>query len=689
MNNRKSLFPLLTMLFISLVIISCSKVKQRGHHSDGVDDPIAVAYHEKNYKRIIFLADSLEQSRQLTEAAANYWRGYASDRQNQKRTAEYYWKKALSSVTDFKNNDEVAIYTKTASHLTNLMSIKGDYEGTLKVAMPAAYKLEELGCDTTSDYLNLLIFIGCCQSRFNDPEKLTASSYDRAYRKHLENIEKNHSEEAYKNAIAGLINISFNSNAIHDYHEALLWAERFGKLIDDYERQLDATTDYIDKQRARYNIYRATALEGLGRPGEAAAAYHDFKLTKYSKTAEGLFDAGDYLMVARRWDEAADCYQSLDELVNIHNVEISFDNIQNLFLKKYRANLMAGRKDTVFVISTHICDSLDEAINKAKRDDAAELATIYETQQQESKIAQQQAKISRQRQISMFAALTLTLAFFVIYSLYRRSTTKKITKAHDELKEAYDQLEETTTVKERIESELRIARDIQNSMVPSTFPQRVDMDLYASMTTAKEVGGDLYDCLLMGDKLYFCVGDVSGKGVPASLFMAQTIRLFRAMAKQRFMPDVIATNLNEELSENNEQGMFVTMFIGLVDLTSGHLDFCNAGHNQPVLEVDSNTGTFLEMESNAPIGLWPDLKYKGEEVDNIRGRVFFLYTDGLNEAENRSQRQFGEEQLMRILQETRFVSSRQIIDTMKQEVDRHRDGAEPNDDLTMLCLKVL
>lgn len=135
--------------------------------------------------------------------------------------------------------------------------------------------------------------------------------------------------------------------------------------------------------------------------------------------------------------------------------------------------------------------------------------------------------------------------------------------------------------------------------------------------------------------------------------------------------------------------MFVTMFIGLVDLNSGHLDFCNAGHNQPVLEVDSNTGTFLEMESNAPIGLWPDLKYKGEEVDNIRGRVFFLYTDGLNEAENRSQRQFGEEQLMRILQETRFVSSRQIIDTMKQEVDRHRDGAEPNDDLTMLCLKVL
>ena len=124
---------------------------------------------------------------------------------------------------------------------------------------------------------------------------------------------------------------------------------------------------------------------------------------------------------------------------------------------------------------------------------------------------------------------------------------------------------------ERIESELRIARDIQMSMVPSTFPEREGLDMYASMTPAREVGGDLYGYLLEDDKLYFALGDVSGKGVPASLFMAQATRLFLTLAKQGMMPAEICTRINDALSgEDNESGMFVTFSLGLVNLTSGH-----------------------------------------------------------------------------------------------------------------------
>jgi serine phosphatase RsbU (regulator of sigma subunit) len=217
------------------------------------------------------------------------------------------------------------------------------------------------------------------------------------------------------------------------------------------------------------------------------------------------------------------------------------------------------------------------------------------------------------------------------------------------------------------------------------------------MTPAKEVGGDLYGYLLMpadkpedeADKLYFALGDVSGKGVPASLFMAQATRLFRTLAAQGMKPAEIATRINDALSgEDNETGMFVTMFLGLIDLHTGHLDFCNAGHNPPVL-LGEGSADFIEMIPNCPIGLWPCFEYEGEEIENITGHPLFVYTDGLNEAENREQEQFTDERLLDILAHTPFESSQQTIDMLRAEVEKHRDGAEPNDDLTMLCVKVM
>ena len=153
------------------------------------------------------------------------------------------------------------------------------------------------------------------------------------------------------------------------------------------------------------------------------------------------------------------------------------------------------------------------------------------------------------------------------------------------------------------------------------------------------------------------------------------------------MPAEIATRMNAALSgEDNEHGMFVTMFIGLVNMTTGHLDFCNAGHNPPVLK-DGSDISFIEMLPNAPIGLWPGLEFEGEEIESIKGKSLFIYTDGLNEAENRQQEQFGDERLLNILSNTRFDSAHHVIDHLKEEVAKFRDGAEPNDDLTMMCLK--
>ena len=305
-----------------------------------------------------------------------------------------------------------------------------------------------------------------------------------------------------------------------------------------------------------------------------------------------------------------------------------------------------------------------------------EMNTLFQVDE----LKMEQAKAQFRNTLIIIGLIVTALIIFIIF---RMIAARRLKKAHEELLVAYDQLEETTTAKERIESDLRIARNIQMGMVPHTFPERDDVDLYASMTPAKEVGGDLYGYLLVpakeegqGDKLYFALGDVSGKGVPASLFMAQATRLFLTLAKQQMMPAEICDHLNDALSgEDNETGMFVTMFVGLIDLQTGHLDFCNAGHNPPVLVGDGTT-EFIEMEPN-------------EEIKDISNRPLFVYTDGLNEAENRQQEQFTDERLLEILQTTPFESSQQTIELLREQVEAHRDGAEPNDDLTMLCVRVI
>jgi len=297
-----------------------------------------------------------------------------------------------------------------------------------------------------------------------------------------------------------------------------------------------------------------------------------------------------------------------------------------------------------------------------------------------------EARRETERYWMIFLVVMVALSFVIIGCLVVIVHNRR--RSLRQLRQAYDQLEEATSLRERIESELRIARDIQESMLPSVFPNRAGLDLYASMTPAREVGGDFYNFLLTGHRLYFCVSDVSGKGIPASLFMAQATRLFRTLAAQDMQPAEICDRLNDVLTEDNEQGMFVTMFVGLLDLASGRLDFCNAGHNPPVIGGSDDRGHFLQMVPNAPIGLWPGLSFEGEHLDDITGHPLFIYTDGLNEAENSRQQQFGDDQLLSVLRSTPFESSRQVIETMTTEVEAFRAGAEPSDDLTMLCLRL-
>jgi sigma-B regulation protein RsbU (phosphoserine phosphatase) len=247
-----------------------------------------------------------------------------------------------------------------------------------------------------------------------------------------------------------------------------------------------------------------------------------------------------------------------------------------------------------------------------------------------------------------------------------------------------DELQTSTAQKVTIESELNIAHNIQMSMLPKTFPERTDVDIYGMLTPAKAVGGDLFDFFICDDQLFFCIGDVSGKGVPAALVMATTLSQFRNVTTYEEDLEKIIQSINKATCANNETVIFVTFFVGVLDLQSGQLQYCNAGHNKPFFVSDSITE--LPAKPDLPLGIDDGVAYVVREHVVPTGSMLFLYTDGLTEAMNAQREQFGRKRLADNLKSS--LNCKNQIDEMTQAVHEFVNNAPQSDDLTMLAIKV-
>ena len=286
------------------------------------------------------------------------------------------------------------------------------------------------------------------------------------------------------------------------------------------------------------------------------------------------------------------------------------------------------------------------------------------------------------------------------------ATTLLPLKSHDEihmLRDSFEQmqrsltryveeLKSTTAQKASIESELKVAHNIQMSMLPKTFPpypDREDIDIFGQLTPAKAVGGDLFDFYIRDEQLYFCIGDVSGKGVPASLFMAVTRSLFRNVSNHQSKPHLIMKALNDSLVESNEMNMFVTLFVGVLDLQTGLLRYCNAGHDAPLL-IGLQRVDVLPCDSNLPIGVMADFDFSEQTILIDKYTTIFLFTDGLNEAENCHQEQFGDDRIMNVAQGLLGMGHHRpthVVRHMTDAVHTFVGTAEQSDDLTMLAIQ--
>ena len=637
---------------------------------------------QKNYEAALTLCDSLEGRSKLPAISLNSFRAAAYMYMNQPKLGEFYFRKVLESFTG--DDYELLDYATAGYHLSILLNAKNDYEGALKVLMPVIATTKEHEANILMPYdkvSTLLVAMGknlVALGRFDEGEHQFQEAIE-AYKRNASRYVKYDitasvdftNDTTYydvRQGVAAAASQAYLNKGL--YERAATWLEVSKEALSYIQEHCDLAKYYFDTRLFRQQLTEARLLAHQGKLEEAEKVFRQCYDSSRDMSEVVKRECAHYLLETHQWQEAIDLYHRSDSS-DTDSTQMTLDGITQTLVPQYQAWRNMGNNQKAIAMADSITSVLDSAIVRWRNSDAMELATIYDTQGKEAQIAQKQAALTRLWWIATMVVLGLVILSFIIYTIYRRRITKM------------------QAVQERIESELRIARDIQMSMVPSLFPEREGLDMYASMTPAKEVGGDLYGYLLMGDKLYFAVGDVSGKGVPASLFMAQATRLFLTLAKQGMMPAEICTRMNDALSgEDNENGMFVTFWLGLVDLTTGHLDFCNAGHNPPVIGGGEHHGEFLDMIPNAPIGLWPGLEYEGEEIDTIKGRPLFIYTDGLNEAENPQKEQYGDDRLLEFLRNTHFDTAQQVIEALKAEVETHRNGAEPNDDLTMMCLKV-
>ncbi|NTV83509.1 MAG: SpoIIE family protein phosphatase, partial [Bacteroidales bacterium] len=266
-----------------------------------------------------------------------------------------------------------------------------------------------------------------------------------------------------------------------------------------------------------------------------------------------------------------------------------------------------------------------------------------------------------------------------------------LSRMQAELKDYIKNLESTTAAKERFESELNIAHDIQQGMIPKIFPpfpDRKDVDIYALLVPARQVGGDFYDFFFLDDEnLCFAIGDVSDKGVPASLMMAMTITLFRAKTDLDHEIHELVNSINNDISKDNVNMMFITFFMGILNLRTGKMKYCNAGHNYPMLIKHKSTAQFLSETHGIPLGISENFDYRSGEMNLERGDTLVLYTDGITEALSITGEFYGDDRFADLIRNKCLeMTPLKVCGTIMEDVESFTKNPERSDDITLLVL---
>ncbi len=459
--RKFGLIILLIVAMASMMLTSCKESHSVRITKAEADSLIEVAHKEHAYDKILALIEKHEETGAISPLKAHYWRGYVFSRQRKMRMAENEWKHAIEEEAN--TPDALEYYAKSANRLAGLLFMKFDYEGTIRVAVPAMKFLKEKDFTSNSDFANLHTFVGSCQLKLGQEEE-AAKNYNIAYSQYLLVTEDNESIGDYTTAIIGIVNIVNAYIQSSHFQEAYEWVNRMDGMLERYRKLPKADIGFIDKEWARLNFYKGYTLQCLGQKEEAQNAYKQALSTHYAQTAEGQIEGSSYLIAARRWSEAADKYNGLEQLLNRYDMKMTLDNIRTYLVPKFRANVGAHRMDSAIFVATWICNALDTAVTLERKNASIELATIYDMQQKETEIAEQRASLSHQRYLGTMLTLLAVILGFSLFIYFRHQAAMRLESAYRELEVANARAEESSRIKsefiQQISHEIRTPLNI-------------------------------------------------------------------------------------------------------------------------------------------------------------------------------------------------------------------------------------
>ena len=431
----KRLFICLSVLFL---LTACQHESSTPISTSVADSLINEAAAKRDYERVLIIADSLEETGDMTRMEADMKRGWAFHKMRRFTQAEEYYRKVMASHRSTAA-DEIA-YQHAAAYLADLLYIKHDYEGSLRVAAPIVEELDKKGTGTDDAMTLLLTCVGRCQMKQGSIEE-ASNTFERAYLCNLRAAKSDPSGIKMKNAVIHTANIAIRFLNPQSLDIAAVWLVRTEKLLDQFASLLKSD---------------------------------------YAHTDDGMSDACEYLIAAQRYDEAADNLRELDRMMKSWGYKLTLDNIQEYMLNKYKANIGAGRIDTANSVARQICSALDSAITWQKNSDATELAIIYDTHQKERIIEQQRADLSRSHNLVTGTAVILISIFFIIYVLSRRRAMRRLAEKNEQLKVANARANETSKMKsdfiKQISHEIRTPLNILSGFTQVLTSGGIELD---------------------------------------------------------------------------------------------------------------------------------------------------------------------------------------------------------------------
>ena len=429
----------LTIVAATILFVSCSDKQNQAPAGDIFDEAnipaaekiLLEAVNVRDTERVRTLADSLEQTGDISAVTANYYRGASAIYQDNLKEAESYLK--LATANRNPKPEDLRSYLQSSALLARLYSAGGKHEEALTEALPTLAIMDSLGFNQSVSDLTLLnIVIGVSQQSLQQPKEASAT-FEKTYQMLRNWMDNDSTGKEIPRVITRLDNIATSYFNTAQYAEAKKWIDREDSALTIYANSPAATPEQVDMFRGSISLDLAQILQELGQPDEAARYYNQFLTTDFSKSDLSRINAVDYLFLAGRYDEAADNFEVLDHVMNERGFDLSLDNIGLYLLPKMRANILAERKDSALAVGMKIVECYDSALNRQKHNEAAELATIYDTQGKERQIAEQEMRLSRIRTLAFVVSIIALTVFFVIFTIIRHRAAQRLAGANNQL----------------------------------------------------------------------------------------------------------------------------------------------------------------------------------------------------------------------------------------------------------------